>query len=126
MKATHQENIEKIKNGCEKKVNNANTSLEKCKKKIKKLKGKKQKKTSNTNEPKEKKPRRRYKSKYTSQENNERHRARGRVMGMKLDASWDTELEAMNQGKAGRPYKYSNGLIATIGIWKKLTRSTPR
>ena len=125
MKANHQKNIEKVENRCRKKVNNANTSLEKCKKQIKKLK-EKQKKASNTSEPKEKKPRRRYKSKYTSQENDERHRARGRVMGMKFDASWDTELEAMNRGKKGRPFKYSNALICTIGVWKKLTGAAYR
>ena len=121
MKATHKENVEKIKNRCNKQVNNANTALEKCKKQIKKLREKKQKKTSDASEPKEKKPRRRYKSKYTSQQNDERYRARGRVMGMKLDASTDAELKVLNQGKKGRPYKYSNRLIATICIWKKLT-----
>lgn len=119
VKVVHQEKIEKIKTRCEKKVNNANAALEKCKKQIKKLNEKKQKKTD-ANEPKKKKPRRRYESKYTSQENDERYRARGRVIGIKLDASTDEDLVELNRGKKGRPFKYSNRLIATIGIWKKL------
>lgn len=42
-------------------------------------------------------------------------------MGMKLDPSTDAELEALNLGKKGRPYQYSNRLISVIGVWRKLT-----
>ena len=46
-------------------------------------------------------------------------------MVMNVDASQEAEmkieLENMNRGKKGRPFKYPDSLICIIGIWRKLT-----
>lgn len=45
---------------------------------------------------------------------------------MAVDPAWDHELEMMNAGKVGRPYKYADGLIEVIGVSRFVTGTAYR
>ena len=52
----------------------------------------------------------------TSWESDERYIARGRAMAAKYNPDWDDELEEMNRGKVGHPFKYSDSMMAFVAI----------
>ena len=53
-------------------------------------------------------------------ESDARYRARGKAMVPKYNDEWDSELESMNRGKVGRPFMYSDSLMAFAAIHKTL------
>ena len=61
------------------------------------------------------------KPKISSAQNDARYVARGKAATMKADPAWDGELEEANRGKRGRPFKYPDGLIEMIAIFRMIT-----
>ena len=61
------------------------------------------------------------KPKISSAQNDARYVARGKAATMKADPAWDRDLEEANRGKRGRPFKYPDGLIEMIAIFRMIT-----
>lgn len=51
------------------------------------------------------------KHKRTSREIDAKYIAQGRAMHIKYDKSWEDEVQEMNRGKVGRPYKYAHSMM---------------
>lgn len=51
------------------------------------------------------------KHKRTSREIDAKYIAQGRAMHIKYDKSWEDEVQKMNRGKVGRPYKYAHSMM---------------
>ena len=58
--------------------------------------------------------------KMTWQESDAKYKARGAALAIGYDEAWDDDLEEMNKGKVGRPYKYSDSMIAFVALLRVL------
>ena len=56
------------------------------------------------------------KNELTWYENNAKYEAMGAAEIPEYNHEWDGELEQMNRGKVGRPYKYSHSMMACIAV----------
>ena len=53
-------------------------------------------------------------------ENNAKYDAMGAAEIPEYNHEWDGELERMNRGKVGRPYKYSDSMMACLALTKAM------
>ena len=49
-------------------------------------------------------------------ESDEGHIAGGRAVAAEYNPDWDGELEEMNRGRAGRPFRYPDSVMAFAAI----------
>ena len=66
------------------------------------------------------------KHKMTWAERNMLYKLQGAAKAIRYNYQWDRDLRKQNQGKRGRPFKYSDSMMAFIAIWKAMVGKSYR
>ena len=62
----------------------------------------------------------------TPAESDAGYKARGAAKVIRYNPRWDRDVREQNRGKAGRPFKYSDAVMAFISVWKATVNGSYR